>query len=120
MSSFPPFSTIYTCAGVSFVRLLDNDHFEPWADSEAQFTKDAVLGGNAVYVDIGTVVASAFAFRAMLLTEADRTTLRTALGTQVTLANADGLSDSAVLTKATRINGPLPWLYMDLSFELLP
>lgn len=116
----PTLSTTYTCAGVSFTRLIDGETFDPWIDPDTQYTKDKVLGGSKVYIDVGGALYPPFAFRGWFSSEADRTTMRTAQGTTVTLANSDGQSGTFTLLKAARVNGLAFILALDLLFEYQP
>lgn len=118
--SFPPGATVYTFSGVDFVRVLEGNDFVPWAFGEIQYTKDAILGGTQIYLDIGADVAPAFSMRALVLTAIDRFTLRNLRGTTATLSNTRGRSNSMTLVKASPIDGPANQFYIDLVFELRP
>jgi hypothetical protein len=117
MSSFPVGATIYTFAGVSFIRQRDGDTMQPWAFAETQYTKDAILGGGS-YLDIGGDVAPPLSFRARVLTTADRSALKMARGTTAVLSNTRGRSDTMTLIKATPVDGLANQLDIDLTFEL--
>jgi hypothetical protein len=118
--SFPSGRTVYTFAGISFSRV--GDEIVPWFFPEAQYTKDAVLGGGRVYVDMGASVAPPLAFRASCLSAADRFTLKSALGTTGTLTSTTGpFSASATLVKAIPTNvGDYGRWFIDLTFETQP
>jgi hypothetical protein len=117
---FPPNATVYTFNSIQFVRLLQGDDFAPWAFGEIQYTKDAVLGGSKIYLDIGADVAPAFSFRALVLTPTDRFNLRNSRGITATLSNTRGRSDSMTLIKASPVDGPANQYWIELTFELRP
>jgi hypothetical protein len=118
--AFPSTVTLYTFHGVSFARILDGDSFQPWTFLEAQYTKDAVLGGSVTYLDIGAFVAPPLSFRAAFAVGADRVALKAALGVTDTLSNARGRSDTMTLVKVTSIDGLSNQIWADLTFELRP
>lgn len=117
-----PFQTgyaVYTFSGITFTRQLDSDTYEPWIYPDAVITKDVVLGGSLVYIDIGASVAPPLSFRANCLSGTDRQQLINALGTSGTLANTRGHTDTVVLIKARPVNdGNIHDFLIDLSFEL--
>lgn len=119
--SFQNGFTIYTFASIDFARAPDSDEVVPWFYPESQYTKDPVLGGGAVYLDIGASVAPPLSFRASCLNSDDRGDLIAALGTAGTLSNTRGHAGTVLLLKATPINsGNYRNWYIDLTFELLP
>lgn len=118
--SFPPGATIYEFNNILFVRVLEGNDFVPWAFGEIQYTKDAILGGTQIYLDIGADVAPAFSMRAQVLTTIDRFNLRGSRGVTATLSNTRGRSDLMTLVKASPVDGPRNQFWCDLTFELRP
>ena len=119
--SFPSGRTVYTFASISFARKMENDEVVPWFYPETQYTRDPVLGGSKVYIDIGAHVAPPLTFRASCLTAADRYTLKNALGTTGTLTSTNGpFSASVLLYKAIPVNaGNYARWWIDLGFEMV-
>ena len=112
--------TEYTFAGVSFIRLT-GDEYEAWSYPTAEYTKDAVLDGDGVYIDIGANVYPPLSFRASCASQSDRTTLVNAQRTTGTVANDKGHSNTAVLIKAIPINSnPQSLWQVEVLFEIVP
>jgi hypothetical protein len=117
--SFPPGATIYTFAGVSFIRERE-DIMQPWFFPESVYTKDPVLRGTKVYIDFGASVAPPLSFRARVLTDNDRAALKNALGSTGTLSNTHGRTGTVSLVKSTPMDGLSNQRLIDLTFELIP
>jgi hypothetical protein len=122
MSSFPSGITVYTFQSITFARVADGDSLEPWFSGSGQgYTKDVVLGGASVYLDVGATIYGPLSFRASFLSSADRAAFVALLFTSATLSNTRGRSGTAVLTKATPIDeGLYKQYFCDVAFELLP
>lgn len=120
--SFPSGYTLYTFQTITFTRIADSDEVVPWFFPELQYTKDAVLGGGAVYLDSGANVAPPLLFRASCLSALDRFTLKNALGTIGTLTSTTGpFSATVLMHKAIPVNqGNYRSFLIDLGFELVP
>lgn len=118
---FPPGATVYTFAGISFVRVLsEGDTFTPWFFPETQYTADPVLGGTQVYLDIGSDNVTTLTMRGLVLTDNDRAALKNARNTTGTLSNTRPRTATVTLVKASPIDGPANQRWIDLVFVLRP
>jgi hypothetical protein len=120
--SFPAGRTVYIFAGISLARVAESDEVVPWFFPEDQYTKDLVLGGDKVYLDIGAALYPPLTFRASCLSALDRFNLKAARGTVGTLTSTTGPFSATVLFyKAIPVNaGDYGRWYLDVGFELLP
>jgi len=119
--TFPSGATIYTFAGVTFIRRIDGDEFPPWFNADPTYTKDAVLGGSLAYLDQGGDVYPPLAFRASCLSAVNRAALVAAKKTTGTLSNTRSQSATATLVKAVPLDGgDYSSFWIDLVFEYRP
>lgn len=119
--TFPTGYTVYTFSALTFARLADGDAVEPWFSASGAYNKDVVLGGTAVYLDVGATIYAPLSFRASFLSSANRTAFVALLWTSATLTNTRSQSGTVTLVKAIPINDGnyRRWL-ADVAFELLP
>lgn len=90
---------------------LVSDEYAGRFDGEYLITKDLVLGATTAaqsYVDLGAFVVGPLTLRCEFSSSALRNTFQSTIGTTGTLSNSLGISYTALLVKATRIeNGGL-------------
>lgn len=113
--------TTYTFSSITFTRQA-GDEVVPWFYPDGAYTKDPVLYGTKVYVDVGASTYPPMSFRATCASSADRSALIAALWTSGTLSNSRGHSGTALLVKAIPINTGIyaaTWA-VDVAFEYLP
>jgi hypothetical protein len=110
--------TLYTFATITFARIAESGEVVPWFFPELLSTKDPLLGIGA-YLDIGSYVAPTLTFRASCLSEANRTTLRLALGTTGTMTSTSGpYTGTVTMVKAIPVNeGSYRSFLLDVGFE---
>lgn len=94
---------------VSFSEIVGDDYLLRF-DGHYTYTKDLVLGATSSadnYIDLGAFDVDPLAKQAEFATSADRQTFFGLQGQSGTLASSNGLSYTALLVQATRIEGAI-------------
>lgn len=118
-----PYSTftIYQFGSSAQFNRLTESNYQEWFGSKVQFTQDAVKGSTRDYVDIGATGFEPLAFVAVFGSVSERDDMASRIGSEATLSNSKGFSDTAILISAQRIDVNGPSLYgLQVSFVKRP